>query len=225
MCQLKCRYCVNRLIRKEPTREYGIMNDATLDATLSILKTLVDRGTQAEVNMNGNGESCIDTRLPKRIRAVKDIVGNDRTVQFCTNGVNMTRELAGKLKDSGVDRIDISIHDIFHARKCADIFEEFQINGLFAAGALMSPHDWAGQMEPENRLKVRAKAKCDPLIEGRAYVQSEGTISPCCYDFRNLGTIGTVFDENILERFVRPYELCHSCHQIIPDNIIEKEAA
>ncbi len=55
--------------------------------------------------------------------------------------------------------------------------------------------------------------QCDPLIDGRAYVQSEGDVVPCCYDYRNLGRIGHVFDQDILERELKPFALCETCHQ------------
>lgn len=221
VCNLSCRYCINRLLIKDPARKTGIMADDTFDWSLELLKTLVKRNTQQEVNLNGNGESCLDPQLPQRIRKVKDVIGNKSMIAFCTNGVNMTKVLAHKIKDAGIDRVDISIHDIFHARKCADIFVDVGLIGIFAMGALLLAHDWAGQLEIENRAANRLDSKCDPIIEGRAYIQMEGNITPCCYDFRNLGVFGSVFDDDILQREVKPYVLCKTCHQKIPEEILK----
>ncbi len=105
-CSLACPYCVNRLMHKHG-REYGIMDEATFDRSLYWLQMLCDLGTQAEVNLNGNGESLLDPDLPARIRRVKDIMG-DRRVCMCTNGTHMTYEMACKIRDAGIDQCDLS---------------------------------------------------------------------------------------------------------------------
>jgi hypothetical protein len=191
------------------------MSDETFDRSLWVLQQCIDNGTQKEVNLNGNGESCLDPALPRRARAVKDIMGN-KTVMMCTNGVNMTPRLAGMLKESGIDRIDISVHSILHARQCAEIFMDVGIKGIYSMGALQSPHNWAGQLPNEYCTKRLPVSQCDPIIEGRGYIQKEGNITPCCYDYRNLGMFGTVFDDDIMTREVRPYSLCETCHQQLP---------
>lgn len=215
ICNLQCRYCVNRMLVRHPDRQPGIMSDEVFERSIGILKQLVARGTQAEVNLNGTGESCLDPQLPARARKVKDIMGGG-TVMFCTNGVNMTKILTFKLKDAGIDRIDISVHDIWHARKCAELFAEVGIVGIYSMGALTTPHDWAGQLEPENAPKHIHPWPCEPIMEGRGYISKEGALSPCCYDYRLIGVFGTVFDDDLLTRKVKPYELCRHCHQTLP---------
>ena len=219
VCNLSCLYCVSRFLVKHPSRSPGIMSNEVFDQALVVLKRLCDQGTQAEVNVNGTGESCLDPQLPKRIRRVRDIMG-ERRVQFCTNGVNMTKVLAIKLRDSGINRIDISIHNPYYARKCAEIFKAVGVRGIWAMGALTSQHSWAGQLPVEDAPHEVSPMQCDPIIEGRGYVQKEGDITPCCFDYRLLGVFGTVFDDDILTRKVVPYELCKTCHQVLPD---EKE--
>ncbi len=223
-CNLSCRYCINRLMRKEPSRELGIMSDEVFEESLHWLKLLCDFGTQKEVNLNGNGESCLDPKLPERIRAVKDMMGS-RQVSMCTNGVNMTLGLAKSMKDAGLDRCDLSPHSPFHARMAAEIFRKVGMNGILNAGSIIFSHNWAGQLEPENSVEVWFQAPCDPLIEGRGYIQKEGSVSPCCYDFRNLGTFGTVFDEDLLDKEIKPFILCQKCHQVIPEETLKRVAA
>ena len=216
ICNLQCLYCVSRFLVNHPNREPGIMDNETFERSLWVLQQCCDKGTQAEVNVNGTGESCLDPQLPRRIRAVKDIMG-DRQVQFCTNGLNMTKILAGNIKSAGIDRIDISVHNIYYARKCAEIFADVGITGIFSMGALLTPHDWAGQLPAEYKPMVIHPMPCDPIIEGRGYISKEGSISPCCFDYRLLGVFGTVFDDDIMDREVKPYELCKTCHQVIPE--------
>lgn len=222
ICNLQCKYCINRLLVKHPSREPGIMTDRVFDKTLEVLQELVNRDTQKEVNMNGDGESFLDPQLVKRVKRTKEIMG-DRRVCMCTNGVNMTYEVCNGLKDAGLDQLDLSPHSVFHARKAAQIMMQVGIPGVINDGVILHTHNWAGQLEPENSVaEVKIKTQCDPLIEGRGYVLREGAITPCCYDYRNLGVFGTVFDDDILERVIRPFELCKTCHQQIPPEILAK---
>ena len=221
ICNLKCQYCINRLLVKHPSRKPGIMTDEVFDKTLELLQELCNRGTQMEVNMNGDGESFLDPQLAYRIKRVKYIVGNERKVCMCTNGVNMTFGVCNALKDAGLDQLDLSPHSVFHARKAAQIMMQVGIPGVINDGVILHTHNWAGQLEPENSVaEVKIKTQCDPLIEGRGYVLREGNITPCCYDYRNLGVFGTVFDDDILDHPIRPFALCKTCHQIIPPEIL-----
>lgn len=219
-CNLSCKYCINRLLVKDSARTPGIMIDDVFDAALAWLEVLVKRGTQREVNLNGNGESCLDPKLCERIRKVKNVMGDGR-VAMCTNGVNMTPELALKIKASGIDRMDLSPHSPWHARRAVLAMADAGISGTINWGSIVFSHNWAGQLEPENSIDCRFEIPCDPLIEGRGYVQSEGYVTPCCYDYRNLGVFGHVFDNELLGREIKPYELCRTCHQIIPNDILD----
>lgn len=216
LCNLACSYCVNRLLVKHPSRAAGIMREDTFQRTLQHLKTLVNRTTQQEVNLNGNGESLLDKGIFKRVRAVKDIVGRDRVVALCTNGVNMTTDMATRLRDNGLDRCDLSPHNVAAARKAAVILMRAGMNGVVNTGSIISSHNWANQLEPENRIDMIYQSQCDPLVEGRGYVLSEGNVTPCCYDYRNLGVFGSVFDDDLDLKPIYAYELCENCHQLIP---------
>lgn len=218
VCNLTCRYCVNRLLIAHPRRDPGIMTDFVFEASLELLKQLCDNNTQQEVNVNGTGESCLDPALVERIIKVKEIM-KDRPVMFCTNGVNMTAKLAGRLKYSGIDKIDLSVHSPFHARRAVEFFAHIGFQAQYTLGVLVAPHNWAGQLEPENQYSILPSLPCTPLIEGRGYILKEGTLTPCCYDYKNLGVFGTVFDEDILEKEIKPYSLCKTCHQVIPEEI------
>jgi len=216
-CNLSCRYCIQSKLKAHPARKVGIMSGSIFDKTLEILKELVSRGTQREVNLNGNGEALLDPAFIERADRVKSIVGT-RSVQVCTNGLNMTPELAGRLANSGVDRVDLSPHSPYHVRRAVDMFIDAGIAfGVVNMGAVTSPHNWAGQLDEKDSVTVRIKADCLPLIEGRGYVLAEGNITPCCYDYQNLGVFGHVEDADILEREYGPYMLCNGCHQEIPE--------
>lgn len=212
LCQLECRYCINRLIEKNSDRKRNIMAEDTFWRSLYWLNELVKRGTQQEVNLNGNGESLLDPDIVDRARATKDIIGN-RSVQFCTNGIGLTRKKAVALKDAGIDRIDLSLHDAYHARRCAHMLHELGIPSFVNAGVISATHNWAGQLEPENQVNMLFSIPCHPIMEGRGYINSDGDLSPCCYDYRNLGRFGSVFDDDLLERDIAPYSICLDCHQ------------
>ena len=213
-CNLRCKYCIQPLL-DAGGRKREIMSNDVFYKSLELLKVLCDRGTQQEVNLNGNGESTLDPDLPERIRATKDIMGN-RCVRICTNGVNMTYNMARKLKDSGLDLCDVSIHDPYHARRCVQIFNEVGMKGVVNVSVISAPHNWAGQLPGEHCCKfVVQGVPCTPLAAGYAYIQSNGNISPCCFDYRDLGTFANVFDDDVLEAESKPYELCRDCHQII----------
>jgi hypothetical protein len=218
VCNLQCDYCINRLIKHEPVRSPGIMDNKVFDASLELLQELVNLGTQKEVNLNGNGESFLDAQLITRIQRTKRVMDGKGTVMLCTNAIMMTDHMAQELKDAGLDRIDLSIHSPYHARRAVDILSNAGLYGVVNTGVILTSHNWAGQLEQQHRIRNDRlpKIDCAPLIEGRGYIQSEGNISPCCYDFRNLGVFGGVFDSDILDRIYGPYSLCDGCHQKIP---------
>lgn len=224
ICNLSCKYCISRLMQTDPARKTGIMRENVFRRSLHWLNELVRLGTQQEVNLNGNGESLLDPNLVKRVRATKDIVGENVTVMFCTNGVMMTKKIAHALKDAGIDRIDVSIHHPYHARRCAHLLQSMGMQGVINHGPTTSSHNWAGQLEPEHSVQMFYSMPCHPIIEGRGYINSEGDLSPCCYDYRNLGRFGSVFDDDLLNRSVAPFELCLKCHQVLPKPAEDKAA-
>ena len=210
-CNLACKYCVNRLF-KMFGRTPANMSDSVFERALDLLARLVRRGTQREVWLNGNGESLLDPHIAERMAAVMKVAGPDR-VGLCTNGLLLDLGTARRLRYAGLQRIDISPHSPYDARKAVDACLEAGLNVLVNPGAIVRSHNWAGQLEPEHSVKIRFDLPCEPLAEGRGYVDSEGRMVPCCYDFRGLGAFGTVFDYDILEREIRPFALCETCHQ------------
>ncbi|MEA2014626.1 MAG: radical SAM protein, partial [Thermodesulfobacteriota bacterium] len=174
ICNLQCEYCVNRLLVKHPSREPGIMSDEVFERTLFWLDILCRRGTQKEVWLNGIGESCLDPKLIERTRVIKNVMG-DKEVGLCTNGVNMTLEMAKALRGSGLDRLDLSPHSPFHVRRAASYMIKAGWVGrsVINLGIFNATHNWCGQLEPENQVETHLDAldlQCDPLIEGRGYV-------------------------------------------------------
>jgi len=192
------------------------MHEAVFTATLEVLKTLCDRGTQKEVNMNGNGESFLDPDLVRRIAAVRAVVGDGRMVGISTNAtVGFTEDKVKALKEVGLSQLDISPHSPYHARRAIDIIRKVDIPSVFNASPVIDSHNWAGQLEEENSIDVRINIICHPLLEGRGYVLKEGFITPCCYDYKNFGVFGSVFDDDIFDQEIKRYSLCDTCHQRI----------
>ncbi len=212
ICNLSCPYCITPKLKTAPERRAGIMTEEVFYQSLHWLKVLCDRGSQKEVCLNGNGEPLLDPQIVKRVQAVKDIMGL-RRVMFCTNGLLLTEELAYDLKAAGLDRMDVSAHSAVHARRAVDILKRVGIKGVLAIGAIVDGHNWCDQIDEEYWVKALPKIICHPLLQGKAYIQSEGNVSVCCYDYLNLGTVGTVLDDDLLDREMLPYELCQHCHQ------------
>jgi hypothetical protein len=218
VCNLACDYCINRLLAVADERRPGIMSDMVFDDTLAWLQFLCEAGTQREVNLNGNGESTLDPDLVERTARVKEVMGV-RTVQLCTNGLTMTPQLAGELKAAGIDRMDLSPHSPYHARRAIYMLADAGIAGIVTTGAITASHNWAGQLEAEHCIDCRIDLACHPLMEGRGYVHSEGDVTVCCYDYRGFGVYGHVHDADLDRREIRPFALCAGCHQKIPEGI------
>jgi hypothetical protein len=196
------------------------MPSDVFDATLEVLKELCYRGTQKEVNLNGNGESLLDKHFFERAYRVKQVMG-DRSVGFCTNGVNMTPEIADALVALDLNYVDVSPHSPWHARRAVDMLVSAGLTkGQVNFGAILQPHNWAGQLDEDDSVTVRLQLQCDPLIEGRGYVQAEGHITPCCYDYRLLGAFTHVEDKDVLDKPMDRFEICDTCHQVIPEGCV-----
>ncbi len=215
LCNFSCKYCINKDIKNQSNRDVGIMNDNVFNSTTMLLEQLVKRGSQKEIWLNGNGESLLDTQLVRRVQVVKRIVGGQQ-VGISTNGELMTDDIAAGLKSVGIDRVDISPHNLEHAYNAQRILFKHGIRAGISMGAIVQVHNWAGQIDWIKINPALNNSICLPLLEGRGYIQKEGNISPCCYDYRNLGTFGHVFDKDILEKHIKPFELCDKCHQTIP---------
>jgi hypothetical protein len=221
-CNLSCEYCINRLLEINADRTPMIMPDDVFNASCVIIEQLCKNGTQREINLNGNGESLLDPQLIKRIGIIREIVGKERFVGLSTNGTLVTPEIASQLANAGLSQIDVSPHLPYAARKAANLLFEAGMKVHVNFGPITMSHNWANQIEPEYRIKCKIHNQCDPLIEGRGYILAEGNITACCYDYRNLGIFGTVYALDILSRPIKPYALCKSCHQTIPEYILKE---
>lgn len=223
VCNLKCLYCINRKLAESPVRRAGLMTDDVFNRTCEVLKELVKRGTQREIHLNGNGESTLDYQLIERIGKIREIVGQKIHIGLSTNGILITKDFAKELANSGLTQLDISPHSPYHARRAAHyMFASGLKRGMVSMGCMIMSHNWAGQLEKEHQVNCQLKVQCDPLIEGRGYVLSEGNITPCCYDYENLGVYSSVWDNNVLNVQIKPFMLCHNCHQVIPKFILEE---
>jgi len=218
LCNLTCSYCIQGQLKDSRERKAGLMPEDVFTASLGILKQLVERGTQREINLNGNGESLLHPDLIEYVRKVKEIAGPERQVRLTSNGLVLTQGIALALKDAGLDQLDLSVHSPKHVRQAVQIVRQVGLPGVLAVGAVMYPHDWAGQVDDGVKY-IGEPVPCSPLVDGYGYIQSDGNISPCCYDFRHLGTFGTVFDADILDREYGMYALCDTCHQGVPADV------
>lgn len=217
-CNMSCLYCVSRLLKRNSVRNVGIMSDEVFDRACDLIAILCQRGTQQEVSLHNLGEPLLDPQFLHRAGRVKRILGPTRPLYVCTNGLNMTPELARGLAMCGVDQVDISAHSAYHARRALDMLLSANAPvGVVNGGAMTGAHNFAGQIEPEHSVTVRVRPDCTSLPNGRGYVGKEGFMTACCYDYRNLGAFGTVFHDDIFERPIWESPLCAQCHQPIPE--------
>jgi hypothetical protein len=224
VCNLDCKWCINRLLVKDPARQAGIMSDVVFDRSLEVIKELVDRGTQRELNLNGNGESLLDGQLIQRIGKLRKALGTKIILMLSTNAVLVNPELAAHLHAAGINRVDVSPWKAGVVRKAIHHLAQKGVDGIINWRAISHSHNWAGQLEPENRVAIEpAGVACHPLLFGSGYIQSEGDVVPCCYDYRNLGRIGHIMDEYILEREVKQFCLCDTCHQVIAKQVVGRD--
>lgn len=217
ICTLSCKYCVNRFIIDTPSRYQGIMQDDVFDAACSVIKQTVKNGTQKEVWMNGIGESFLDKQLFKRIAIIRSIIGKDRFLGMSTNATLISKNNIDAICDCGLSQLDISLHSPEAVRKALPLLKNKKIKVLLTKGAVEPSHNWCGQLEPENEIELNDKIKsdCPLVVEGRGYVSVEGIITPCCFDYRNLGAYGTVFASDIFDKEIKHFELCKTCHLTI----------
>lgn len=101
LCNLRCRYCMPE--EGVAHRDHNEM--MTAEETLMAVQSAVDLGI-TKIRITG-GEPLVKRGIVKLCKAVADMQGVEE-VCITTNGV-LLPQLAGDLKDAGVDRLNISL--------------------------------------------------------------------------------------------------------------------
>lgn len=220
LCNNKCEYCPYPEQHKH--RETGLMSMEVFEAALGLVRACVGAGTQRELNLFGVGEPTLNPNIVEMVRMARRVLPLRLPVHLNTNGNTMTEALARDLKDAGVSEIDITGHNARAAAKTIRIFQKVGIRGQLSLDFITGPNNWAGQVdwfEPEYHAGL-----CPWLNRGQVMVMSNGDVTRCCLDAFGKGVFGTVFDTDIMNREITPFELCRTCHHDVSESKIIRVA-
>ena len=194
-CNRDCDWCANRYLDDKD------MSPGTFLSVLFVLR-LFKPGIIA---MNGCGDPMMDPNIYERVDAVRNLGYKPRII---TNGDMLNTTTLGKLKEAGVSSIMISPHsDIGDKRKLAKETGLYLVDGYSPVKGGRT-HNWAGQLDFENELR----AKCNPKLQGRGYINVDGFITQCCLDYEANHPIGHVLDgKKLLDVECVDIPLCDTC--------------
>lgn len=213
LCNMSCQYCPAQAQGNH--REVGLMSMDTFKKAMRMVEKCVANRTQMELNLFGVGEPLLNPDLCDFVRLARQTLPFSQPIHLNTNGKLVTREIAAKLKAAGVTHIDITAHEAYSAANAIRIFRSLNIEGQISIDAITQPNDWAGQVE---WFKSELSYQCPWLHRGQVMIMSNGDITTCCIDAFGRGIVGTV-DDNLEDLDLKPFELCQSCHQTIPQNM------
>ena len=185
----------------------------TFERAIAWVAYFSGKGTQRELNLFGVGEPTLNPKLPEMIKIARENLSVKCPVHTNTNGKLMTKELAIKLKQAGINHIDITGHNARDTAKCIRIFREVGIDGKLSVDYMTQPNNWAGQVD---WFVPNYEYPCPWLHNGQVMVMWNGDITRCCIDAFATGVIGNVYDNRLDQLEVTPFRLCQDCHSTVP---------
>jgi len=208
-CNLRCEYCPHPRSR----RKKGLMTEQVIERSLEIVQKL----GQEYLCLHNFGEPLLHPMIIDIIKTAKKTV---KTLVMSTNGILLTRNIAENIRDAGLSELYISVHDKQAAEKAIiaceglDILREIRDN---------FDHDWAGtaarhseHFSPREKREDSYKGCCSFIESEWAIVLWDGRVNSCCMDMDGHGIIGSIFDEDILQKKPRYHSLCHECNFLQP---------
>jgi hypothetical protein len=175
------------------------------DETLERIFYWVDRGLNFDkpVHLHLFGEPLLHPRFAEM---AAEIWRRYRPkMSFSTNGKALTPRLADKLATIRWAWITLSPHDEETARNAAHSLSARQVMINWHGGP---DHNWAGQVNHE----VKWRYGCEFALLGKMVVRWNGDLAACCITDGPEGVIGSVWDNDVLEKTNEPFELCAGCH-------------
>lgn len=106
-CNASCIMCPYSSLAK--TSSTNTMDDALY---IKILKDIRKVGTVRSVMLMLQNEPLLDTKLPDRIRLIKEILGRNVQTETVTNGAPLTQTMIDRLSACGIDLVCVSIDAI-----------------------------------------------------------------------------------------------------------------
>lgn len=196
------------------------MTEETWKATLRWIEYFhATNGGTVELNLCGIGESTLHPDLVRYCHEARAVVGPGCFLNFTTNGVSMTDELARALAPSGV-KLGVSLHRPEKAGRAIEILKRYNMLFAVSADPSVAAINWAGQVDWF--VSTPTGRDCVWVKQGRLFVMADGRVSRCCLDATGVGVIGTVA-EDVSQFNTSPYVLCRTCDQDvglpIPDDV------
>lgn len=204
-CNLSCKYCPHSKMKRDKID----MPEHVFQQVLFWL----EKFKQDIIHLQMIGESTLHPDLLSYIERIHELVP---TVNLSTNGVGVTRELIRGMKESGLNRLTVSIHRPEVAQLVIKMCQEEGLTNEWGTGPINN-HTWAGQVSTP--MLSDHKPLCDFLLQSSAVVLSDGRVVACCLDAEGISSNGlSVWNDLTSVRF-RPYKLCQGCHHRIPEEV------
>ena len=188
--------------------------DIDLDTFLGAMewvKYFKNKGTQGELSLTGIGEPLLHPHFVEFLLIARAILPIE-TIVFATNGLLLTETLCQDMAHIR-PQIYVSIHRPELATKGIEAAKRYGLLAGVNTAFVHSAMNWAGQVDWYNSAPA---CTCEFLRSGWGVVLSDGSITTCCMDTEGAGIIGQVKDTpGGLE--MKPYSLCQSCYQTIPE--------
>jgi DNA-directed RNA polymerase subunit RPC12/RpoP len=214
-CNLRCQYCTHKTLGRE---KMDMTRETFARALLHVDYHVNLKLDQDELNLCGIGESTLHENLVEFVEMARRVVGKHTFLNFTTNGLEFTEELAKALvpfmsaSTGHRPGVFVSFHRPEKAGPAYNIAKRYGLLANVSVDPMLSAINWAGQVDWE--VTASPDRECMWLRQGKAIVFSDGSVSTCCMDSAHDGVIGTVWDEPGSLRS-KPYDLCASCDQQI----------
>lgn len=215
-CNLRCRYCTSPHLGRPKID----MSEEVWKRTLGWVQYFHDiNGGTRELNLCGIGESTLHPDFVRFVHEARAVVGPECFLNFTTNGLLITEDMAQALAPTGV-KVGVSLHRPEKAGPAVNILKRYGMLFTVSADPSLAAIDWAGQVEWE--VTVQGRRECMWVKGGLLFVMADGRVSRCCLDSSGSGVIGSVY-EDVSQFQTSPYVLCRTCDQDvgvpIPDSV------
>lgn len=190
------------------TRKKKDMEWRVFEKSIEVCKILRDKHGFNELNLCGIGESTLHPQFADFVLHARSVMGQSTTLVIATNGVGVTQSHADILSLANV-RSYVSLHRPEKAAGTVNMFRGVGILSGVSGDPALASVDWAGQVAWPVTAK---KSECSWLRNGWAFITADGDVSQCSFDGNGVGAKANVFDEDLLDFEIEPYELCKTCH-------------
>lgn len=206
ICNMSCEYCLSSRIKKH--RKTGFMSLEVFEKVVDRIVEFEKQGTQGEVWLHGTGESLLNKDLITMIKLIKNRVKSP--VYLSTNGLLIDNNMATLLKESGIDKVDVSFHDEMVAKQALVALYTHSIESKITTGSQEARFDWAGQVEVEKLNQ--SNPNCPWIANQECFIMHDGSIVNCCFDSFGTNIIGHIDDMSAIS--IKPFKLCKTCNHL-----------